>query len=73
MNFEHLAERIMFGAIKNKSELDKHIEGKLKYRKNKSFVDVKEAIKKGLWDGAGKTEFEISCVALYLEKVFQSA
>lgn len=68
-----LAERILFGMVKNAVQLNEHIEGKLEYRKNKGFEDVKKAISKGLKQckKMPKIEYEIDWVALYLKDVFK--
>ena len=44
---------------------------KLYYRKDKSIVDVKEALRKGLKSGKGKREYEVEFVSVYLQKVLK--
>jgi hypothetical protein len=71
--YTDMAERILFGRVKNAVELNKFIDLKLEYRKNKVFGDVNKAIAKGKKQSkkTPKIEFEISWVALYLKDVFK--
>lgn len=41
------------------------------YRKGKTVTHLKDAVRKGMKEGRGKVEFEISFIALYLEKVLR--
>lgn len=66
-----LAKKLLFTKIIN-SELDNTLyKIGLQYRKGKSMYDIPIAISKGLKAGLGKTEYEVSMVALYLSKVFK--
>lgn len=71
LDLEDLAELCAFGMIKTREDLEKRLEGQWEYRKGKSFEDVNKAIKKGIKLGMGKTEREISGIALYLKDVFK--
>ena len=66
-----LAERLVFGKIKNKEELLKEIDGQWEFRKGKDIADVNKAIRKGRKAGLGKFEREIEWIELYLGDVFK--
>lgn len=66
---ERLAETIIFAGVKDLSvELTKL---DLEFRKDKTIEDVRNAVKKGVRAGAGKTEHEISMSELYLCSVLK--
>lgn len=69
--FEDLAEQIMFGIIRTRTELEYRIDGVWEYRKGMGFEDVKHALRKGMKMGQGKVEREVELVALYLKDVFK--
>jgi hypothetical protein len=71
MTITDLTEYIMFGIIKSRAELDVRINGKFEYRKNKCFDDVKDALRKGVKEGRGKTETELKMVSFRLQDVFK--
>lgn len=66
--YKELAETIMFSGA---SITNHGAPYGFAYRKNKTLVDLRAAIQRGLRNGMGKTEFEISSIALQLEKVLK--
>jgi len=71
LKLKTLAERIMFGVIKNRLDLEEKIKDQWEYKKDKSFADVNIAVAKGIEMGHGKTERKIECVEMFLEGVFK--
>lgn len=66
---EELAEHIMFSGDLNKDKFNELLDRyELQYRKEKDFLSVIKAYKKAmnLRSGLGKTEYELSMLALYL-------
>jgi len=64
-----LAERIMFIGVSDATHW-LNILG-LEYRKGKDVEDIRKAVKKGLKDGMGKTEHELSMIEIHLTKVLR--
>jgi hypothetical protein len=66
---EKLAQTLLFyGAQSLRATLAEH---GLEYRKGKNADDVRKALQKGYRAGNGRTENEISMVALYLKSVLK--
>lgn len=66
MTLKTIAENIMFSGIKESDILQDW-----EYRKGKTLEDVKHAIKKGLTNGRGRTEWELEFIELYLADVLK--
>ncbi len=62
-----LAQNIMFGKV---TEADLPSYG-LEYRKGKTFADLKKAAQRGLKQGMGKTEFELSMIEVQIKTVLK--
>ena len=71
---EHLAKFLMFTPNISDHLLQEQIKHVgVVYRKDKSIQHINDAIRLGYKQGMGKTEFEISMVAINLTKVFKLA
>lgn len=66
--YKELAETIMFGGA---SISNGHAPYGFEYRRNKTLSHLKEAVARGIKNGRGKIEFEISAMAVQLEKVLR--
>lgn len=67
-SFTKMAEEIMFVGGNLQVMLDKY---SLELRKDKTFEDVKAAVKRGFKQGKFKTEWEIDFVSIALTKVLK--
>lgn len=68
VDFEDMARHLMFANTSEAKLLKKY--GAV-YRKGKGLEDIKHAVRKGLKNGMGKTEFELGMIESYLKDVFK--
>jgi len=66
-----LALNLLFTKNTNTSLQEKMDELNIEFRKNKTVEDVIKAVRKGVKQGMGKVEHEISMSELYLADVFK--
>lgn len=66
-----LALSLLFTKNTNTSLQEKMDELNIEFRKNKTVQDVIKAVRKGLKQGMGRVEHEISMSELYLSDVFK--
>ena len=68
VDYDEAARAILFDNLTVTDLLDKH---GLVFRKNKTIIDLKNAVSKAIADGNGKVENELSWVALRIQDVLK--
>ena len=69
LTLEDLAEYLVFGLIKTRTELHLRIEGQWEYLEGKSFEDIQLAIAEGLKVGKGFTYKKVKAVECSLKDI----